>query len=302
MMSAVQVHNNPQIQFKAEIFIVNAVIAWTYLLHAYFRKEKVDYRYHKVLPSGRKKFQKTKYGANKNWALAECLNHPSCPVSGGIKNNLLYLLAIRHEIEHQMTLRIDATLTARFQACCLNFNAEICKHFGDVFDLSKELSLSLQFSRILKEQDEVLTQFRDLPANIRALNRTFEDTLSTEEYNDPAFSYRVAFVELNANRKGHADYFVEFIKPGSEEAAKVNRVLLKQSKQAKVGAKEIVRLVKEKGYKQFSLSAHTAFWQSIDGQNEEFGFGELIGQWWWYKDVWLRKVLSHCKENKERYQ
>lgn len=36
MLSAVQIYNNPNIQFKSETFIVLSIIAWTYLLHAYY--------------------------------------------------------------------------------------------------------------------------------------------------------------------------------------------------------------------------------------------------------------------------
>ena len=39
-LAAVQIFNSPTITFKSEIFIVLMQIAWTYLLHAYF-KEKV---------------------------------------------------------------------------------------------------------------------------------------------------------------------------------------------------------------------------------------------------------------------
>ena len=46
-LAAVQIFNNPQINFKSEIFIVIIIIAWTYLLHAYFRKNKIEYRYYK---------------------------------------------------------------------------------------------------------------------------------------------------------------------------------------------------------------------------------------------------------------
>jgi hypothetical protein len=37
MLSAVQIFNNPNIQFKSENFIVLSNIAWMYLLHAYYR-------------------------------------------------------------------------------------------------------------------------------------------------------------------------------------------------------------------------------------------------------------------------
>lgn len=45
MMSAVQLFNNPQITFKSETFITLAIIAWTYLLHAFYANEGIDYRY-----------------------------------------------------------------------------------------------------------------------------------------------------------------------------------------------------------------------------------------------------------------
>jgi hypothetical protein len=44
MLTAVQIYNNPQIDFKAEVFIVTTAIAWTYLMHAHFRKIGVEYR------------------------------------------------------------------------------------------------------------------------------------------------------------------------------------------------------------------------------------------------------------------
>jgi hypothetical protein len=44
MLTAVQVFNNPQIEFKSELFIVTTVIAWTYLLHAFYRKRRVEHR------------------------------------------------------------------------------------------------------------------------------------------------------------------------------------------------------------------------------------------------------------------
>ena len=44
MLTAVQIFNNPQIDFKSELFIVTNTIAWTYLLHAYYRKKRVEYR------------------------------------------------------------------------------------------------------------------------------------------------------------------------------------------------------------------------------------------------------------------
>ena len=65
MLSAVQIYNNPNIQFKSETFIVLSIIAWTYLIHAYYKAKGIDYCYYSKYPNGRKKYDKTKYGAKK---------------------------------------------------------------------------------------------------------------------------------------------------------------------------------------------------------------------------------------------
>ena len=62
MLSAVQIFNNPNIHFKSENFIILANISWMYLLHAYYRDKKVDYRYFKQ-NGQRKKYDRTKKGA-----------------------------------------------------------------------------------------------------------------------------------------------------------------------------------------------------------------------------------------------
>ncbi len=44
-LAAVQIFNNPNVTFKSETYIVLMIIAWTYLLHGYYRTKKIDYRY-----------------------------------------------------------------------------------------------------------------------------------------------------------------------------------------------------------------------------------------------------------------
>ena len=107
MLAAVQIHNNPQIEFKSELFIVTTVIAWTYLLHSYYRKKRIDYRQIDERATGKRKFLKTHHGVVRHWSLEQCLKVPQCPLDDLVKKNLLFLIGIRHEIEHQMTTRID---------------------------------------------------------------------------------------------------------------------------------------------------------------------------------------------------
>jgi hypothetical protein len=120
MLTAVQIHNNPQVDFKSELFIVTRVIAWTYLLHAYYRKGGVEYRQVDPTAKGkRRRFLRTQYGATRHWRLEQCLESKDCPVDKAVTRNLMFLIGIRHEIEHQMTSRIDDQLSAKFIASAL---------------------------------------------------------------------------------------------------------------------------------------------------------------------------------------
>ena len=100
MMSAVQLYNNPQITFKSETFITLAIIAWTYLLHAFYANEGIDYRY--FHNKGKKKvYDKTKHGAYKHWELERCLDCQDSPIDSITASNLKFLIGIRHEIEQK---------------------------------------------------------------------------------------------------------------------------------------------------------------------------------------------------------
>lgn len=168
MMSAVQLYNNPQITFKSETFITLAIIAWTYLLHAFYANEGIDYRY--FHNKGKKKaYDKTKHGAYKHWELERCLDCQDSPIDSITASNLKFLIGIRHEIEHQMTKKIDASISAKLQACSINYNFYIKKLFGNVFGVDQELGLAIQFSPIEAEQKEQLFRNEKLSNNIKIL-------------------------------------------------------------------------------------------------------------------------------------
>ncbi len=44
MIAAVHTFNSAGLTFRAELFIVTAIIAWTYFLHAWFKREGIEYR------------------------------------------------------------------------------------------------------------------------------------------------------------------------------------------------------------------------------------------------------------------
>jgi hypothetical protein len=302
-LAAVQVFNNPAITFKSEIYVVLMVIAWTYLLHAYFRDKKVDYRYFKILANGRKKFDTTTKGAHKYWELERCLSCKESPVDKDAANNLRFLIELRHEIEHQMTTRLDNLLSARFQACCLNYNDYIKKLFGDQHGIDRHLSFSLQFASLTEGHVDQLAEHSELPKHIQSFVEGFDGSLSDEEFNSPKFAYRVLFIAKTANNKGQADHVIEFIKPDSELAQEVNATyaVVKETEKRKVLPSRIVEMMKNEGFPGFTMHHHTQLWKSNDGKNPKNGYGtEVVGQWCWY-DKWVRVVRTYCQNNAAKF-
>src|SRR6266481_900410 len=143
MIAAVHIFNGAGLTFRTELFIVTSIIAWTYLLHAWFRREGIDYRYIKADGT----VQKTKHGEDCYWELGKCLRHTRCPLPKGAITNLEFLLELRHEIEHRSTNRIDDAVSAKLQASCINFNDSIKSIFGPQFGLERRLPIALQFVR-----------------------------------------------------------------------------------------------------------------------------------------------------------
>jgi hypothetical protein len=302
-LAAVQIFNSPNIIFKSEIYIVLMHIAWTYLLHAYYRSRRIDYRYYEKKDT-RRKFDRTKKGAYKFWELERCLNDKDNPLDKDTVNNLRFLIGLRHEIEHQMTTRIDDFLSARFQAASLNFNNYIKKLFGEGYGLDRYLSFSLQFSSLSEEQVERMLDNRGLPSHIAKFIEGFDGMLTDDEFNSPRFAYRVLFVPKTANRKGQADRVIEFIKADSPMAGQVNAqyVLIKEAERPKYRPGQVVAMMREKGFVRFNMYYHTMLWRSMKAREPGKGFGvEVAGTWYWYES-WIRAVEQHCKENRDRYK
>ena len=67
-LAAVQIFNNPNTSFKLESYVVLTIIAWTYLLHAFFHDQKIEYRHYRQ-NGKRREFEKTKHRAYKYWEL-----------------------------------------------------------------------------------------------------------------------------------------------------------------------------------------------------------------------------------------
>lgn len=290
MIAAVHTFNSAGLYFRAELFIVTTIIAWTYLLHAFYKREGIDYRYKKAGA-----VEKTPSGADKYWELGQCLAHGKCPLEKGVINNLNFLCEIRHEIEHRSTNRIDDALSAKLQACCINFNDAIKSLFGKKFALEMRLPIALQFVTFDGAQRAGLIG-ANIPGHIATVMDNFHNNLSDEEQKDPRFRYRVAFVPMVSGKASKADLAVEFVKPGSPEAEAVERVLLKEVERPKFRPSEIVDKVKAAGYPTFNMHDHTLIARQLDARNPGKGLGVMVANTWYWYAHWCEKIIEKLAE------
>jgi hypothetical protein len=303
-LSAVKIFNDPLIKFKSETFIVLMNIAWTYLLHSYYRSKGIEYRYFKV--HGRKRFfDKTKRGFYKYWELERCLNEEKSPIDKNTNNNLKFLIGLRHEIEHQMTLSLDEYLSGRYQACILNYNQYLKKLFGFNNSLDEHLSYSLQFIEISEEQFEGANRDLEIPNKLKSYIIEFDGLLDHDEYNSSNYSYRLLFKKKIVNKPGQADKVVEFIDPKSDLAKTIDKEywVKKEVEKIKYKPSGIVEQLKKAGYNGIKLNPHhTRMWQSEDAKNPSKGYGvNIAGCWYWYEN-WLNKCLEICETAGDTYK
>ena len=211
--------------------------------------------------------------ASGNWA--SVFGIARCPLSNGAIKNLDFLIELRDEIEHRSTNRIDDAISAKLQACCINFNDAIKTLFGSQYGLKPFTHRTSQFVTFSSDQRAVLKKASTLPAHIETMMETFHHGLTEEEQADPRFAYRIAFVPKTGSRASNADLAIEFFKAGSDEARDINRVLLKEVDKPRYTTKQIVALMQSEGYPRFNQHSHTVLWKELAAKNPALGLVAL---------------------------
>ena len=286
MVLAVTIFNSGAYRFKTEVFAVLANIAWTYLLHEYYGRLNIP----------------PKNSDGTTFALSYMLSRTDCPLSKGMKKNLMSLKTIRDDVEHKMLGRSDVKWLSLFQACCLNFDKMLVAWFGPRLTLQQELAVALQFGKLELEQLAQLTAY-DVPPNITALDALLKKDMKEEELDDLEYQFRVVYTFDSAS-KGKAH--IQFLSPDSEEGKSVHNVLQKfkiadELYRYKPG--DVVKIVKKTTSKTFSMSDHTLAWQkhkirppkdakAPDKTNREYCIYHAAHNDYTYNDKWIELLVG----------
>jgi len=300
-LSAVQIYNNPLTTFKTESFIVLFNLAWTYLLHAYYRGKKIDYKYYEI-KNVRKRYVRNSDGTIKYWDLMQCITDSNCPLDEHTVNNLKFLIGLRNEIVHRSVPELDSFLSARYQACALNYNYYLKKFYGEKNSLDNNLALSLQFAELDYEQQSIIKdKKKQIPKNIQTYIATFDRGLSEENLSNDRFSYKLLFIKVNAKRVGQADRVIEFIDPKSDLAKNISKEywVKEDREKPKYSATQVIKKVQEAGFKDFGMYKHTLFWREHNGKDPSKGFGTKVVKFWYWYDNWIDYVITELKKQRE---
>ena len=290
MIAAVHIFNSAGLTFRTELFIVTAMIAWTYLLHTYYKREGVDYWY-----------EDNKQDSRRYWDLKYCIDNGKCPVTAEAKANLETLWELRNKIERRSTGQLDDLLNPKLQACCLNFNNAIKNWFGHEYALDRRLSIALQFSGLTLNQTELLKAAPALPRKILTEMSSFEEKFSPEIRGHQAYECRVALQPQTVNNPKKADLIAKIIPPGGATEGEAI-VAVKQVEKPKFKPKQITDLMNKEGWPGLDFTAHTELWQRLNAKREETGYGVYVGnQWYWYES-WVNQVRGECEKNPEKYR
>lgn len=278
-LAATQIFNSPLIKFKTESFIVLMMIAWTYILHAYYRQEKICYRYYEKHGT-RRKF------TGKYWDLERCLKEEKCPLSKSVVANIQFLLQIRHEIEHCKTDKIDDYISAKLFACCYNFSDFLKKLSKSKLLLEKDFGLAIQFAHFSDEQIRVMKEKEDFKhTNIGKFITNFERDLPNDIKNSQEYSYGVYLVPKSVNRQGQADSVIDIVRGEKSDiddiSVKVGAILIKERNlldQYPFASQQILQKLK-KDYPQAKTSEIQKLLSSLKGNKEYHSYNFSSPKW-----------------------
>lgn len=222
------------------------------------------YHYDEVTPGGR----------NKLYELGKCLRLHECPLDKLTSSNLEYLIELRHEIEHRMADGIDIAVSAKIQACAINFDHYIAKLFGEEYRINASLPFSIQLSEITLDQRKAMKARGALPRVVETLNKTFQERLTSEELNDPRFGYRVYLIPKMANRSAGSDEAIDFVHPKSDKGEEL-QMALKEVEKKKLLPSTVVKQMRQEGYRWFS---HSGIRGQVQGDDNHEGIGRASRQ------------------------
>lgn len=203
---AVNLYNQARQPRRLEAFLVHMHIAWTYLLHAEFKRNGVDIRYR--LPNGH---LERVDGEPKTWGLTRCIEE-RWHDDDAVKKNLEVTIGLRNKIEHRYHEAVAIATSGYAQSLLVNFEEELTRAFGPQYSLGGELRFPIFVGAITALGTAQLAELRSkLPASTRDFLAQFESGLDEAILSDRRFEFRVNLIQ-KIGSKTEADQAMTFVR------------------------------------------------------------------------------------------
>lgn len=189
---AVRLFNDPTEPRSFEAFVVHMHVAWLYLLHARFTRDKMDIRYRDRNHPHR--FVRVD-GEHKRWELGRCVEERWPDANNPARRNLEFFIGLRNRIEHRhdhTDRQLAESVSGHAQALVLNFERELTSTFGSNRSLATVLRFPVFIGTFTTEGVDALRTLRDhLPAGLKRFIAQYHSGLSDEVTDDDRFELRL---------------------------------------------------------------------------------------------------------------
>ncbi len=204
---AVDVYNRSRNERSLEAFFIHIHLAWQYMLHARFHRDRIDYRYR--LDNGRFKRMD---GEPMTWDLRQCAKERWKNPKDPVRQNIELTIRIRNKVEHRFQDAMALVTAGYAQALLLNFEQELVDTFGQEHSLSQELRFPVFVGTVTVDQLRHAEEARkNLPSSFIDFLRNHEEALDPAVRDDERYEFRVHLVPKVAP-KTQADLAVTYVR------------------------------------------------------------------------------------------
>jgi hypothetical protein len=213
---AVDLYNRPGDDRRLEAFVVHMQIAWTYLLHAKFERDKTDYWYRDPRTNRRIRIE----GEFKTWELGRCIMQVFPNQEHPVRRNVEFFIGFRNKIEHRYETLLESVVAGKCQSLIMNYERQLVDTFGAEEALADRLRFPVFLSSLSDEAVEALKEtHKRLPKRLTQYVDEYDAMLADEVRSDYRYDFRVLLIPQTGPRT-EADVAMRFVRlEGSSRGA-----------------------------------------------------------------------------------
>lgn len=222
VLLAVDLYNRSGNERQLEAFIVHMNLGWTKLLQARTEELGGDL----IVRDERGWRKKHPEGGYLYKPLRELLAEQFVDTDPR-RNNIIFFLGLRNQIEHRHEAKVAALVAGRTQALLINYEQTLVEWFGHAEALGSELRFPLFVSAITEDAVEAVKTVRaQVPKGILEWVQDFDAALEPGLSADQRFDFRIYLIP-HTGPKSEADASMSFIREDDlteEQRAAVEQV------------------------------------------------------------------------------